>query len=110
MCMASPRRTPYLPRRREGAGRQASPYRRKNNGLVKLYKVMSKDQHKMIGEVNFDGLLKIACATIPSDFANWQMECFDAESSELVFPGRGRISMTAESVADIPNLLTRVMR
>ncbi|RLM87071.1 hypothetical protein C2845_PM04G10880 [Panicum miliaceum] len=62
----------------------------------------------MIREVNFDGLLKIACATIPSDFANWLMvECFDAESSELVFPGRGRISMIAES--DILNLPTRAM-
>ncbi|PUZ39285.1 hypothetical protein GQ55_9G277500 [Panicum hallii var. hallii] len=79
---------------------RASPAR-----LVKLYKYMSEDQRKMIHEVKFDGLLKIACTTIPADFANWLMvECFDAESSELVFPRRGRISVTSKSMADILNL------
>jgi hypothetical protein len=64
---------------------RASPAR-----LVKLYKYMSEDQRKMIHEVKFDGWLMV--------------ECFDAESSELVFPRRGRISVTSKSMADILNL------
>jgi hypothetical protein len=31
MCMASPRRAPYSPRRLEGVGRLASPCRRENH-------------------------------------------------------------------------------
>ena len=56
----------------------------------------------MIRDVDFGGLLKIECPTIPAMFANWlTVECFDAETSELVLPGRGRISVTAQSVFDI---------
>ena len=40
-----------------------------------------------------------------ADLANWFFfDCFDAESSELVLHGRGRISVTAEAVADILGL------
>jgi len=66
---------------------------------------MSKEQRDMIDGANFGGILKIACPTVPADLANWLMVgCFDPESSELVLPGRGRISVTAESVADIFDL------
>ncbi|CAL4897756.1 unnamed protein product [Urochloa decumbens] len=59
----------------------------------------------MICDAKFGGLLDIACATIPSEFANWLMvDCFDAESSQLVFPGRGKVQLTAQSVADILGL------
>ena len=52
--------------------------------------------------MHFGGLLKIECCTIPAGFVNWLMvECFDPETSELVLPGRGRISVTMQSVADI---------
>ncbi|RLN23059.1 hypothetical protein C2845_PM07G17880 [Panicum miliaceum] len=68
---------------------------------------MSEAQRKMIRAVNFGGLLNIPCSTIPTEFANWLMvDCFDAQTSELVFPGRGRIPVTADSVArifDLPN-------
>ena len=79
---------------------RASPSR-----LFKLYSTMSKEQRDMIDGVNFGGLLKISCPTVPADLASWLMEdCFDPESSELVLPGRGRISVTTESVADIFDL------
>ncbi|CAL4981046.1 unnamed protein product [Urochloa decumbens] len=79
---------------------RASPSR-----LFKLYKHLSDDQKKMIRDAKFGGLLDIACATIPSEFANWLMvDCFDAESSQLVFPGRGKILLIAQSVADILGL------
>jgi len=51
--------------------------------------------------------------TIPAEFANWIfVECFDPEASELVFPGRGRIPVTPDSVARIfklPNKGGKVM-
>jgi len=63
---------------------------------------MTEPQKNMIRDVDFGGLLKIECPTIPAMFANWlTVECFDAETSELVLPGRGRISVTAQSVSDI---------
>jgi hypothetical protein len=66
---------------------------------------MSEDQRKMIRDVHFDGLLKIECSTIPAEFANLLMvECFNADTSELVLPGRGRISVTTQSIADILHL------
>ncbi|CAL4962269.1 unnamed protein product [Urochloa decumbens] len=82
---------------------RASPSR-----LFKLYKHLSDDQKKMICNSKFGGLLNIACATIPSEFANWLfVDCFDAESSQLVFPGRGKILVSAQSVADILGLPDR---
>ena len=76
---------------------RASPAR-----LVKLYADLTEQQHKMIRDMNFDGLLQIQCSTIPARFTNWLMvHCFDAESSKLVLPGQGRIPVTADSVADI---------
>ena len=76
---------------------RASPSR-----LTKLYAEMTEPQKNMIRDVDFGGLLKIECPTIPAVFANWlTVECFDAETSELVLPGRGRISVTAQSVFDI---------
>ncbi|CAN6174110.1 unnamed protein product [Urochloa humidicola] len=79
---------------------RASPSR-----IVKLYKHLSDSQCKMIEDVHFGGLLKISCATIPADYANWLLvDCFDAETSQLVLPGRGRISLTADSVNKILGL------
>ena len=79
---------------------RASPAR-----LVKLDVYMSEPQRKMIRDINFGGLLNIPCSTIPAEFANWLfVECFDPEASELVFPGRGRIPVTPDSVARIFNL------
>ncbi|CAN6273204.1 unnamed protein product [Urochloa humidicola] len=79
---------------------RASPSR-----IVKLYKHLSDQQCKMIDSTGFGGLLKIACATIPAEFANWLLvDCFDAGTSQLVLPGRGRISLTADSVTEILGL------
>jgi hypothetical protein len=70
-----------------------------------LYAHLTSDQRKAIEDVQFGGLLKISCSQIPADFANWIVaECFDPETSELVLPGRGRILLTADSVAEILGL------
>ncbi|CAD6220545.1 unnamed protein product [Miscanthus lutarioriparius] len=54
---------------------------------------------KRIRTIGFGGLLKIASKTLPVGFADWLMaECYDADSSELVFLGRGRILVNADSV------------
>lgn len=65
---------------------------------------MSESQCNRIKAIGFGGLLNIKCATLP---ARWLMvDCFDAESLELVLPRRGVIKVTAEavpSVMDLPN-------
>lgn len=83
----------------QGARNRASPSR-----LVKLYKCMSGAQRDMITKVGFGGLLSIGTSTLPSDLTKWVIRNFNAESSEIVIPGRGRISVTAESVHRILGL------
>nr|XP_034574901.1 uncharacterized protein LOC117838837 isoform X2 [Setaria viridis] len=89
------------------ANNAAPRHRATPSRLVKLYKHLAVDQRKAIEDVKFGGLLKIACSQIPSDFANWIMvQCFDHETSQLILPGRGRISLTAGAVAEkfgLPN-------
>jgi hypothetical protein len=42
---------------------------------------MTPEQWKMIEDINFGGLLQIACHTIPADLAKWLLtECFDPEA------------------------------
>lgn len=66
---------------------------------MKLYKELTTPQKKKIRSIGFGGLLKIGSQTLPTGFADWLMgDCYDANSSELVFPGRGRIKVNAESV------------
>ena len=66
---------------------------------MKLYNDLTQSQKKRIWTIGFGGLLKIASKTLPIGFADWLMaKCYDADSSELVFPGRGRISVNADSV------------
>jgi hypothetical protein len=48
-----------------GLRNQASPSR-----LVKLYEHMSAKQRAMVEDVNFGGLLQIACHTSSADLAN----------------------------------------
>ena len=66
---------------------------------MKLYKDLTLSQRKRIDSIDFGGLLKIASKTLPVGFVDWLMaECYDVDSSELLFPGRGRISVNADSV------------
>jgi hypothetical protein len=76
-----------MPRaQKEHQGRATSSHANQRNRasparLIKLYGVLFEGQHKMIRDIKFDRLLKIACSTIPADFANWLMvECFNAET------------------------------
>jgi hypothetical protein len=68
---------------------------------------MTKAQFKKIDEIGFGGLLNIKCDKLPSKLVNWLMkDCYDAETSQLVLPGRGVIKVTAEAVQsmmDLPN-------
>jgi hypothetical protein len=59
----------------------------------------------MVEDVNFGGLLLIACHTIPADFAKWLIkDCFQPDTMEMVLPGRGRIAVTEQSVSHILGL------
>jgi hypothetical protein len=53
---------------------------------VKLYNDLTQSQKKRIRVIGFGGLLKIASKTLPAGFADW------------LIPGRGRISVNADSV------------
>ena len=68
---------------------------------------MTESQCNRINAIGFGGLLNIKCDTLLTRLANWLMvDWFDAESSQLVFPGRGVIKITAEvvqSIMDLPN-------
>ena len=69
----------------QGTRNRASPSR-----LVKLYKKMTESQCNRIKAIGFRGLLNIKYDTLPARLANWlTVDCFDAESSQLVLPGRG---------------------
>lgn len=62
--------------------------------LVKLYPYMSDDQKQLIDSACFGGLLNCRCSQLFPELCQWLLDCFDAETSELVFPGRGRIPVT----------------
>ncbi|RLN11934.1 hypothetical protein C2845_PM09G05240 [Panicum miliaceum] len=60
----------------------------------------------MISDCKFDGLLQIACTTMPANLATWLfVDCFDAERSELVFPGRGGAKVKYELDVDAINFV-----
>ncbi|TVT99517.1 hypothetical protein EJB05_55104, partial [Eragrostis curvula] len=82
-----------------GTRNRASPAR-----LVKLYPGLSKEQKAKITDAGFGGLLDIRCDYMPADLTQWLLECFDANTSELVLPGRGRILVTSEAAGDITGL------
>jgi hypothetical protein len=61
---------------------------------------MTVKQREMVEDVNFGGLLPIACHTIPADFAKWLIkDCFQPDTMELMQPRRGRIAVTEQSVS-----------
>jgi hypothetical protein len=87
----------------EGKRNRASPSR-----LVKLYKNLTKLQCDRIKKTGFGGLLKIKCDTLPARLANWPMvDCFDAESMQLMLLGRGVIKVTPEAMESIFDLTNK---
>ncbi|KAJ1274513.1 hypothetical protein BS78_05G067900 [Paspalum vaginatum] len=80
-------------------------FRASPSSLVKLCKTMSQAQHERIDNEEFGGLLNIACKRVPVEFASWLMvDCYDAETRELVLQGRGRIPVNAEAVHNVLGL------
>ncbi|CAO2196257.1 unnamed protein product [Urochloa humidicola] len=74
--------------------------------IVKLYKHMSDNQCRLVEAKGFGGLLNVAFSQVLPELCNWLLDCYDAESSELVFPGRGTIPVTEDTVhrvLGIPN-------
>ncbi|CAL5065983.1 unnamed protein product [Urochloa decumbens] len=66
--------------------------------IVKLYKDMFDQQRQLIERNGFGGLLNFAFFQVHPELCNWLLTCFDAESLELVFPGRGSIPVIESSV------------
>ncbi|TVU38563.1 hypothetical protein EJB05_11942, partial [Eragrostis curvula] len=82
------------------ARNRASPAR-----LFKLYEFMSNDQKDKIKGAGFGGLLDFKCDCMPADLSKWLIkDCFDAEKCQLVFSGRGTISVSGESAHDMLGL------
>ncbi|RLN31240.1 hypothetical protein C2845_PM05G24970 [Panicum miliaceum] len=61
---------------------------------LQLYPHMSDDQRELIDSAGFGGLLNCRCSQLFLDLCRWLLGCFDAETSELVLSGRGRIPIT----------------
>ncbi|CAL5034093.1 unnamed protein product [Urochloa decumbens] len=66
--------------------------------IVKLYRDMSDQQRQLIERNGFGGLLNFAFSQVNPELCNWLVSCFDADNSELVFPGRGSIPITKSTV------------
>ncbi|CAL5011729.1 unnamed protein product [Urochloa decumbens] len=66
--------------------------------IVKLYRDMSDQQRQLIERNSFRGLLNFAFSQVNPELCNWLVSCFDADNSELVFPGRGSIPITESTV------------
>jgi hypothetical protein len=69
--------------------------------LVRLYPSITDDQMTMIRNADYGGLLDIKCSKLQPDLCKFLMESFDSASCSLVFPGRGSIPITEESVQKV---------
>ena len=83
------------------AGRlRASPGR-----FAKFNNSLSPPQKFELVSRLFGGLLNLS-DTLPGDFSKFLVQSYQPETSEMVFPGRGRIRVDADSVHrvfDLPN-------
>jgi hypothetical protein len=66
--------------------------------LVRLYPSISIDQKTMIRNADHGGLLDIKCSKLQPELCKYLMKSFDSTSCSLVFPRRGSISITKNSV------------
>jgi hypothetical protein len=69
--------------------------------LVRLYPSITDDQMTMIRNADYGGLLDIKCSKLQPDLCKFLMESFDSTSCSLVFPGRGSIPITEDSVQKV---------
>ncbi|CAN6324457.1 unnamed protein product [Urochloa humidicola] len=66
--------------------------------IVKLFKQLTNAQRLMKDRAGFGGLLNCSFSQVSPDICNWLLSCFDPESDHLVFPGRGSIPVTEQTV------------
>ena len=66
--------------------------------LVKLYPSITEDQKTLIRNSDYGGLLDIKCSLLQPELCQFLIESFDSATCSLVFPGRGSIPLTEESV------------
>ena len=62
---------------------------------------MSPEQVKLVTDEDFGGLANIKCSRLYPDLCKYLMQCFNATTCELVFPGRGSIPVDEESVYQV---------
>lgn len=66
--------------------------------LVKLYPHMSPQQVELVTRAEFGGLVNIRCSKLNPELCKYLMSCFNPTSCQLVFPGRGSILVSEDSV------------
>jgi hypothetical protein len=69
--------------------------------MVRLYPNITEEQQLLIRSNDYGGLLDIKCSKLHPDLCQFLMESFDPASCTLVFPGRGAIPVTEESVQQV---------
>ncbi|KAK1669076.1 hypothetical protein QYE76_057235 [Lolium multiflorum] len=69
--------------------------------MVRLYPNITEEQQLLIRNNDYGGLLDIKCSKLHPDLCQFLMESFDPASCTLVFPGRGAIPVTEESVQQV---------
>ena len=69
--------------------------------LVKLYRHMSPEQVAIVTNADFGGLLNIRYSKLNPELCKFLLESFNPNTCELVFPGRGSIPVTEESVREV---------
>lgn len=82
--------------KKENYFQRASPMK-----LVRLYPSMTGEQIKLIKMADYGGLVDIKCSKLQPDLCKFLMESFDPLSCKLVFPGRGSIDVTEQSVHEV---------
>ncbi|CAM0912917.1 unnamed protein product [Alopecurus aequalis] len=66
--------------------------------LVRLYPNMTHDQMSLVRKAEFSGMLDIKCCKLEPELCKFLMGCFNPATCEMVFPGRGSIPVTEDSV------------
>ena len=69
--------------------------------LVKVFRLMSVEQKKLLTEAYFGGIIQMKCSKLIPELCQFLMGSFDPDNCELNFGDRGKIPVTAESVVKV---------